>query len=95
MLTHIVLFKLHDPSTENITETVARLKALDGAVPTLRSLEVGVDIVRSPRSYDVGLVARFDDRAGLEAYQAHPAHLPVVDYINETMASRVAVDFVN
>lgn len=93
MLTHVVLFKLKEPSETGIAETVARLTALDGAVPTLRSLEVGVDVVRSARSYDVALIARFDDAAGLAAYQSHPVHLPVIDYVNEVMASRVAVDF--
>jgi hypothetical protein len=93
MLTHVVLFKHKSPEPAQIAETVARLRALEGAVPTLRGLEVGTDVIRSERSYDVGLIARFDDRAGLAAYQAHPAHLPVLDYVNEVMASRVAVDF--
>ena len=95
MLTHVVLFKLKDANPDSIAETVARLSALDGAVPTLQSLEVGVDIVQSSRSYDVALIARFEDLAGLEMYQAHSAHLPVIDFVNEVMESRVAVDFVS
>lgn len=78
MLTHVILFKLKQPNETAIAEALARLRALDGAVPSLRGLEVGRDIVRSERSYDVALIARFDDLDGLIAYQQHPAHLPVV-----------------
>jgi hypothetical protein len=54
---------------------------------------VGFDVLRLPRSYDTGLVAAFDDRAGLQAYTVHPEHIKVVEFgraISEHVAS---VDF--
>src|SRR3712207_7527755 len=36
--------------------------------------------LRLPRSYDTGLVAVFDDRAGLEAYTVHPEHVAAADF---------------
>lgn len=92
-LTHVVLFKLHDRSPDNIARTVARLHTLDGNVPTLRALEVGTDVVKSARSYDIALIARFDDLAGLDAYQVHPFHQDVLAYMRTVLDSAVAVDF--
>lgn len=93
MLTHIVLFRLHDRRPENVLHAQATLDTLSGHVPTLRALEVGRDILHTGRSYDLALIARFDDRAGLEVYQAHPVHLPVLVAMRELCDSIVAVDF--
>ena len=93
MLTHVVLIKLHDRSPEAIDRVKGVLDSLAGNVPTLRAIEVGRDVVRAARSYDLALIARFDDLAGLEAYQSHQAHLPVLTTIREAAESVVAVDF--
>lgn len=93
MITHIVLFRLKDRSTENIERTREVLEGLEGKVPTLRSLEVGVDVIKKERSFDIALTATFDDLAGLEAYQVHPEHLKVVEFIATVRDSVVAVDY--
>lgn len=93
MITHIVLFKLKEPTPENIATAVSRLASLTDAIPTVRSLAVGQDVVRSPRSYDVGLIVKFDDMAGLDVYQPHPAHVPVATYMRDMSESIVSVDF--
>lgn len=93
MITHVVLFKLKDRSAANVAAAVERIRALEGQIPTLRSLEVGADVVRAARSYDVGLIARFDDMAGLAVYRDHPRHLPVLEYMGEVSETAAAVDF--
>ncbi len=91
MLTHIVLFKLKDRAV--IDTARARLAALEGRIKPLRSLEVGVDVVMGERSFDIALVATFDDRAGLEAYRTHPLHVEVADYIKAASEAVVSVDY--
>jgi stress responsive alpha/beta barrel protein len=93
MITHVVLFKLKDRTPESIEKAWAVLAGLKGKVPSLKGLEVGTDVIRSERSYDIALVARFEDLAGLDAYQNHPAHLEVVKYIAGVRESAVAVDY--
>ena len=93
MITHIVFFKLKDASPENIEKTRNVLQGLEGNVPKLRSLEVGVDVIHSERSYDIALVARFDSLEDLNAYQTHPVHVKVGEYINSVKESAVAVDY--
>ena len=93
MLVHVVLFKLKDPSPENVAEAVSRLQSLAKTVPTVRSLEVGGNVVASARAYDVGLVVKFEDRDGLDVYQPHPNHVPVAAFMREHSESIVSVDF--
>lgn len=59
----------------------------------MRHLEVGVDLTRSERSYDLALIAKFDDLTGLNTYLAHPIHVPISAKVGELAASIVAVDY--
>lgn len=92
-LTHIVLFKLQEPTPEVTQEVVRRLYALEGKIPELRSIEVGVDMVRSGRSYDVALTTRFDSLAAMQAYQVNPLHQEVLAYLRTVLAATVVVDY--
>jgi hypothetical protein len=93
MLIHIVCFKykadVDDRARQDHRQRLKELAGLAGVV----ELKVGVDVVRSPRSYDTGVMARFRDRAALDAYQAHPLHVPVVQQGVGLCDSIVAVDF--
>ncbi|MFR9709701.1 Dabb family protein [Paenibacillus sp. MB22_1] len=93
MIKHIVLFKLKDASPEIVARTVEVLRGMQGKVEQLRSLEVGTDVIRSPRSYDIALIATFDSLVDLEGYQVHPEHKKVIEHMNEVRESQVAVDF--
>ncbi|MBW7885444.1 MAG: Dabb family protein [Caldilineaceae bacterium] len=92
-LTHVVLMKFHDPTPEVLGKATSLLRGLAGKVPDLRGLEVGTDVLHSPRSYDLALITRFDSLAGMQRYQEHPEHLKVLDYLRTVLASAVAVDF--
>ena len=95
MLTHIVCFKykadISDAARADHRARLAGLKGIDGIV----DLTVGGDVVRSPRSYDTGLIVTFRDRAALDAYQKNPTHVPVAQYGVSLCDSIVAVDFEN
>jgi Stress responsive A/B Barrel Domain. len=93
MLTHIVLFKLKDRSPQSVARAADVLRSLQGNVPNLRALEVGVNIVPADRAYDIALLARFDSVAALQEYQAHPNHVRVSDYMRSVAESTVAVDY--
>jgi hypothetical protein len=94
MLTHIVIWKYKpEVGEEQRREHVARLRALAGRIPEIQSLAVGSDVLGLPRSYHTGLVATFRDRAGLDAYDAHPEHQEVVR-LGRSLSEHVAsVDF--
>ena len=94
MITHIVLFKLSDPKPEIIAATCDLLLSMDGKVPQLRHLEVGVDLVRSERSYDLALVTRFDSLDELKSYQVDPYHAgTILPHMRSVCSAIVAVDY--
>ena len=94
MLTHIVLWKYRaDVEPEVREEHVRLLRSLASVINAVRSLEVGFDTLHLPRSFDTGLVATFDDRAGLDAYTVHPEHVKVAN-LGRSISEQVAsVDF--
>ncbi len=94
MVVHIVMFRLKDEHKEqHIREAEAKLTGLLGSVPTLRSMEVGVNFSPEGRAMDMSLIATFDDIEGLEMYATHPAHLEVVAFIKEVAVESKVVDY--
>jgi hypothetical protein len=91
MLTHIVLIRCEN--MDHAEEAGARLRQMKGQIPGLLDVEAGVDITRSGRSYELALITRHADQAGLDAYQVHPVHQAVLTYIKSVASGTVAVDF--
>ncbi len=88
------MFKFHDENKEaNLREVKGMLEALPAKIPSLRSMEVGIDFLHSERSMDMVLTATFDDKEGLEAYRIHPAHQEVVARIKEVSIESRVVDY--
>lgn len=92
MIVHVVLFQLHRPE-ETGSVLIEKIKGLREAVPSLESIRAGQNIVKNDRSYDVGIIAQFKDKAALRAYDEHPAHREVLSYIKEISRNIVAVDW--
>ncbi|HEY3308783.1 MAG TPA: Dabb family protein [Desulfuromonadaceae bacterium] len=96
MITHVVFFKLTNPTSENIDLVHAKLLSMQGKIEQLRHLEAGRDLIRSERSYDVALITRFDNLEDLQAYQVHSYHAgEVVPLMKSLCSSILAVDFEN
>lgn len=98
MVTHMVFFKMlpqagGNAATANAAELVRRLEALPAQIPALLSLSVGVDFSDTPASWHVGLHTTFANRADLEVYRVHPAHVAVVEFVKATTSDRCVVDF--
>ena len=91
MITHIVFFKLKDK--HNVKNASEILLGLNGKIPQLRHLEVGIDILHSDRSYDMALVTKFDSLEDMRAYQIHPVHEEVSNYMASVRESSVTVDY--
>lgn len=94
MIKHIVCFKLKDNSTENCEKAKEVLLSMQGNVPQLRDIEVGVDFLHSERSYDIILQVLLDDAGALEDYQNDPYHCTVVKpHMHAVRETSVAVDY--
>jgi len=96
MITHIVFFKLDESSPEIVQAVQEMLLSMQGKIPQLLHLEVGIDLVRSDRSYDLALVTRFASLGDLQTYQLHPYHADtVVPFVKKIVQSSVTVDYEN
>lgn len=93
MITHVVLFKLKDRSPETMEKVAEALRGLEDRVPVIKSIDVGVDVLRSQRSYDIALTVRVETLADLDAYQKHPEHVKVADYIAQVRDHVAVVDY--
>lgn len=94
MLIHVVCWKYRSETTPEMrAEHIESLRALSDIVPGIESLDVGADILGLDRSFDTGLVIRFDGRESLDAYTVHPEHQKVAALGREIAERAVSVDF--
>ncbi len=94
MIKHLVMFRFReDAGSAAIDAIVAGLNGLPALIPEIRSFQVGQDVLRSERSYDLALVSDFDDLEALGRYQVHPEHQKVVTLVKQAASSVVAVDY--
>lgn len=99
MVKHIVMWKLKDfaegsSRIENAKRIKELLENLKDKVAEIKSIEVGININNSDSAYDVVLYSEFEDEAALEAYQNHPEHIKVADFIGKAREHRVVVDYI-
>lgn len=91
MIKHVVCQKF--ANIADAKDAARMLRALLGVVPTLRSMEVGLNELELERAFDLVLIAAFDDMEGLHAYDAHPAHAEVRAFIKPRRTGTVSVDY--
>ncbi len=78
MFTHIVLFKAKEPINENLRFLEKTFLSMNGNIKELKQLEVGVDVIRSDRSYDVAIITRFNSKEDYLAYDVNEFHVEKV-----------------
>ena len=98
MFKHIVFWKFSNEAEgrskqENMDIVKDGLIALYGVVPTLRSAEVGQDILHTPASYDMCLICTFENKDGFITYRDHPEHQKVLAYIGKVIEDRKVIDY--
>lgn len=95
MIKHIVCFKLKDNSLAECEKAKEILLSMQGNVPQLRGIKVGIDFLHSERSYDLILEVLLDSAEALEDYQNDPYHCSVVKtHMHAVRESSVAIDYV-
>ena len=90
----MVFFKFKDRSEENIKKAEKIMRGLEGRIPELKSMEVGVDVIHSDRSFDITLITRFNNKADMLVYATHPIHVnEVLKYLRPMLEVSHTVDF--
>ncbi len=95
MVVHIVMFRFKEENKEaNIQAVAVRLNALVALVPSLKSMEVGVNFTNSERAFDLSLYSTFETKEDLYAYAIDPEHLKVVEFIKSVTLESKVVDYI-
>jgi hypothetical protein len=94
MIKHVVLFKFKPQTTRTDRDAA---KAALGGLPTkidlIRTFELGEDTLRTPRSWDLVLIATYDDLESLQRYSDHPEHVPVAGLLKSLCEAVGSVDY--
>ncbi len=98
MIKHIVMWTLKPEANgrsaaDNAAEMKARLEGLNGKIPGLKHLEVGVNVFAATPECHAALYSEFGSRADLDVYVAHPLHQECVAFIKQVVASRSVLDY--
>ena len=94
MIKHVVCFKLKDNSQDSKEKATNVLMSMITKVPTIWGIEVGQNVLESPRSYDLILQVVVESMEKLEEYQNDPYHVNVVKkYMHAHVERSVAVDY--
>lgn len=93
MIKHIVMYKLKNPTEQNINAMVEKFMSMQGKIEILKSVVAGADIVKSPRSYDVVLECVFESFEDMNNYQVHPVHIPVKEFVGGLVQEAHSVDY--
>jgi hypothetical protein len=92
MFRHVVCFRLRPEEKEKAAEARERLLSLT-AISEVRNIEVGLDSLKSPRSYDIILIVDFDNMDDYKVYDKHALHQPVRQFMHSIVETSVAVDY--
>lgn len=98
MIKHIVMWKLKEIGAgagkqENARKLKRLLEELKSSIPEVIKIEAGVNLKESEAASDVVLYSEFSNQVALDAYQRHPDHLKVVDFVREIVSERRVVDY--
>lgn len=92
MIRHVIMWKFKSGEEENMHKFLDGLKALDGVIPEILHMEVGVNCLDG-NNYDACLIADFEDFEALSRYKNDPRHVAVSTLCKSIREARGAVDF--
>lgn len=99
MIKHIVIWKLKEHAEgksrqENVLQLKNELESLNGKIPGLIHLEVGININKqSEDDSDVILYSEFENKQALENYYPHPEHKKIVPFAQAIRSERRVIDY--
>ncbi len=98
MIEHIVMIKLSDSYNETTKLKKAQelkklLEKLPDRINVIKHYDVGLNISKSLKAYDIVLVSGFESLDTLEKYRVHEEHQKVLKKIKEYASATTVVDY--
>jgi antibiotic biosynthesis monooxygenase (ABM) superfamily enzyme len=93
MLIHMFAFRLKPGVTEEQQQRMLReIRDLHKHIPGVLETQVGKNVSPRGQGYVIGGVMKFPDAAALEAYNAHPVHQQLLQWL-VPLIEAIEVDF--
>lgn len=97
MIKHIVMWQIDgstaDDKLDAITTVKRAFESLNGKIPGMRMLEIGIDVSKVDYACDVVLYSEFESDDALAGYASHPEHLRVKEEIGAVRIAKYQVDY--
>lgn len=94
MIKHVVCYRLYERTEEKKQEVKKMFMSMKDKIEYIKDIQVGLDFLKSERSYDVVLEITFNSVEDMNAYQKHPYHLNIVKpFMGKAKELSVAVDY--
>lgn len=98
MVHHLVFWRVKEEAaglnkTAILQKMKCDLEGLNGVIPEIEHLSVGINQKESEFASDIALSSRFQSWEALATYAAHPAHQEVVAFVKDVVAERRVVDW--
>lgn len=98
MIKHIVMWRLKNVADDINKQAAAQrmqslLEGLQAQISQIKKIEVGINIAPGLDAADIVLYSEFETLADLNAYQQHPAHLEVAEFVKTVRIERRVVDY--
>lgn len=94
MIRHLVLFRFKAETPQSDRDgLLAMINELPAKISEIQSFDAGFDLVHTPRSFDLALMATYADLTALYHYAKHEHHAPVVARSKEICEQIVSVDY--
>jgi len=90
----MVQFKDRTTKDQEAIKLKKMLEDLTDEIPSLYTMEVGLNINTKPSAFDLVLTADFENETGLNAYRVHPKHVKVLDYLKVVVEKTAVVDYI-
>lgn len=91
MIRHVYLIRMKDRSRAQ--ECAEKIRSLRQHIPELHRVEVGLDFVGAPASYDLIEICEFLTQHDFEVFTDHPYHAEIRKYIAAVKQDAVKVDY--
>ncbi|MDY0267312.1 MAG: Dabb family protein [Methanimicrococcus sp.] len=98
MLKHIVLWNLKPEAEgktadENFAQVKELLEGLNGKISEIRKINVFPNAPDIQGNFDMALIAEFNSKKDLYAYQKNPLHEEIAVYVKKVVENRASIDY--
>ncbi len=95
MIEHIVLFRCKADCTAETKQAIVKFAlSMKAEIPEILTLSAGENWSERSDGFELGLVARFQNKTTLDVYQKHPYHQRfVTELVRPNVEKVLAVDY--